>query len=189
MGHCGLSNYHLRTAINTRLCRLPLTRVISRTMVQGRNYGPQIRVKRIASGLESSIHLLTQPYTYLHLPIQPYTYIHLPTQPYTYIHLPTQPYTYLHLLTQPYTYIHNPHPTSQLNLHYFSAISTIHKSHYTLAQIAPTLLPRYSLSATLTTSPPTFLTPTILHSTLIISIPFPASPANVSRFSCKPPNK
>lgn len=39
----------LRYILAPRVYTLPLVRTIGRTMVQGRNYGPQITVKRLAT--------------------------------------------------------------------------------------------------------------------------------------------
>lgn len=39
----------LRPLLAPRVYTLPLVRAIGRTMVQGRNYGPQITVKRLAT--------------------------------------------------------------------------------------------------------------------------------------------
>ena len=39
----------LRSVLAPRVYTLPLVRAIGRTMVQGKNYGPQITVKRIST--------------------------------------------------------------------------------------------------------------------------------------------
>lgn len=44
-----LTNGHLRAVLSPRVYTLPLVRSISRTMVQGRNYGPQLLVRRLAT--------------------------------------------------------------------------------------------------------------------------------------------
>ena len=45
----GLLTGELRSLLAPRVYTLPLVRALGKTMVQGRNYGPQITVKRIAS--------------------------------------------------------------------------------------------------------------------------------------------
>ena len=39
----------LRSLLSPRVYTLPLVRAIGRTMVQGKNYGPQITVKRLST--------------------------------------------------------------------------------------------------------------------------------------------
>lgn len=48
-GICGLLDGDLRPLLAPRVYTLPLVRSIGKTMVQGKNYGPQITVKRIAT--------------------------------------------------------------------------------------------------------------------------------------------
>lgn len=45
----GLLTGELRPLLAPRVYTLPLVRALGKTMVQGRNYGPQITVKRIAT--------------------------------------------------------------------------------------------------------------------------------------------
>ena len=47
-GTTGFLQGHLRPLLASRVTNLPLVRAIGRTMVQGKNYGPQITVKRLA---------------------------------------------------------------------------------------------------------------------------------------------
>ena len=50
---------HLRCLLSPRLYTLPMVRAIGRTMVQSKNYGPQITVKRLSTrqGYDTSDHL------------------------------------------------------------------------------------------------------------------------------------
>ena len=48
-GSAGLSQSKLRMLLAPRVYTLPMVRAIGRTMVQGKNYGPQIIVKRLAT--------------------------------------------------------------------------------------------------------------------------------------------
>uniref|UniRef100_T1JES7 HECT-type E3 ubiquitin transferase n=1 Tax=Strigamia maritima TaxID=126957 RepID=T1JES7_STRMM len=47
-GNCAVVQGRLRPLLSSRVYTLPLVRSIGRTMVQGKNYGPQITVKRLA---------------------------------------------------------------------------------------------------------------------------------------------
>jgi len=58
MGNAAIVHGQLRHLLAPRVYTLPLVRAIGRTMVQGKNYGPQITVKRIATRL----HLQFQPW-------------------------------------------------------------------------------------------------------------------------------
>ena len=44
-----MSQARLRNLLAPRVYTLPMVRAIGKTMVQGKNYGPQITVKRIAT--------------------------------------------------------------------------------------------------------------------------------------------
>lgn len=46
-GEKSLTSPAIRSVLSPRVFSLPLVRTISKTMVQGKNYGPQITVKRI----------------------------------------------------------------------------------------------------------------------------------------------
>jgi E3 ubiquitin-protein ligase HERC1 len=50
-GIAGLLTGELRPLLAPRVYTLPLVRSIGKTMIQGKNYGPQITVKRIATRL------------------------------------------------------------------------------------------------------------------------------------------
>lgn len=47
-GERAISTPSIRASLSPRVFSLPLVRAIGKTMVQGKNYGPQITVKRIA---------------------------------------------------------------------------------------------------------------------------------------------
>lgn len=55
----GLVNPKLRPLLAPRVYTLPLVRCIGKTMVQGRNYGPQVIVKRIAQKGKMKLNLVT----------------------------------------------------------------------------------------------------------------------------------
>ena len=48
-GSASLMQSRLRHLLSSRVYTLPLVRAIGRTMVQGKNYGPQITVKRLTT--------------------------------------------------------------------------------------------------------------------------------------------
>ncbi len=48
-GMAALMEGHLRPLLAPRVYTLPMVRSIGRTMVQGKNYGPQVTVKRLAT--------------------------------------------------------------------------------------------------------------------------------------------
>lgn len=47
-GEKAITSPSVRSVLSPRVFSLPLVRTIGKTMVQGKNYGPQITVKRIA---------------------------------------------------------------------------------------------------------------------------------------------
>ena len=53
-GSSALIQGTLRNLLAPRVYTLPMVRAIGRTMVQGKNYGPQITVKRLATRLVDS---------------------------------------------------------------------------------------------------------------------------------------
>lgn len=57
-GTWGIVQGQLRPLLAPRVYTLPMVRSIGKTMVQGKNYGPQITVKRIST--RSVFHVLTQ---------------------------------------------------------------------------------------------------------------------------------
>ncbi|XP_071965475.1 probable E3 ubiquitin-protein ligase HERC1 isoform X2 [Antedon mediterranea] len=60
IGTNGLLDGHLRPLLAPRVYTLPMVRSIGRTMVQGKNYGPQITVKRLATRGRKSKPIFTQ---------------------------------------------------------------------------------------------------------------------------------
>lgn len=69
-GTWGIVQGQLRPLLAPRVYTLPMVRSIGKTMVQGKNYGPQITVKRIST--RSVFHVLTQLfkiYVFLHKPV------------------------------------------------------------------------------------------------------------------------
>lgn len=46
-GTTGFVNAHLRPLLANRVSILPIVRALGRTMIQGKNYGPQVTVSRL----------------------------------------------------------------------------------------------------------------------------------------------